>query len=378
MRGHEIRVVDYEILWRTEGKKELLSERHVIKNVSKIFPNAQITVIRPKILKVPILEYISMLLTYNREIKRQIIEFKPDIVVGHSILTNYLSMRWSKSKRIPYIFHMTDAQHTMIPFRFLRPIGKLIERKNLANAQRVVVINEKLKDYAISMGSDPEETFLVKAGIDLERYDPNIDGAKIREKYGINENDLVLFFMGWLYNFSGLIEVATELSRVDDKNRRVKLLIVGHGDAFDDLQKIRNNYHLEDRIILTGKQPYDKIPELIAASDICLLPAYKNDIMMNIVPIKMYEYMALGKPVIASNLPGIMKEFGDRNGVIYIDKPEDALWKGIDLAGNKRLMLEEGIKARKFIEKYSWDNVVDEFEAILKQTRLAKVIESTQ
>ena len=369
MRGHEIRVVDYEILWRIEGKKELLSERQVFQNVSKIFSNVQITVIRPKIFKVPILEYISMLLTYNREIKRQIIEFKPDIVVGHSILTNYLSMRWSKSKRIPYIFHMTDAQHTMIPFKFLRPIGKLIERKNLANAQRVVVINEKLKDYAISMGSDPEETFVVKAGIDLERYDPNIDGAKIREKYGINENDLVLFFMGWLYNFSGLIEVATELARVDDKNMSVKLLIVGHGDAFYDLQKIRNNYHLEDRIILTGKQPYDKIPELIAASDICLLPAYKNDIMMNIVPIKMYEYMALGKPVIASNLPGIMKEFGDGNGVIYIDKPEDALWKGIDLAGNKRLMLEEGIKARKFIEKYSWDNVVDEFEAILTQTQ---------
>ena len=123
---------------------------------------------------------------------------------------------------------------------------------------------------------------------------------------------------------------------------------------------------MEDKIILAGKQPYDNIPKFIASSDICLLPAYKNEVMKNIVPIKMYEYMAMRKPVIATSLPGIMKEFGKDNGVIYVDRPEDVLKKAIELIENNRIE-EEGKKARKFVEKYSWDNIVDEFEKVLEK-----------
>ena len=65
LKGHEIRVIDYEILWRSEGKKELFSKRQVFHNVSKIFKDAGITVIRPAILKIPILDYFSMVFTYN-------------------------------------------------------------------------------------------------------------------------------------------------------------------------------------------------------------------------------------------------------------------------------------------------------------------------
>ena len=63
-----------------------------------------------------------------------------------------------------------------------------------------------------------------------------------------------------------------------------------------------------------------EMPAFIAASDICLLPAYPwEKTMQDIVPIKMYEYMAMKKPVIATRLPGVMKEFGEDNGVVYVE-----------------------------------------------------------
>lgn len=365
LRGHEIRVIDYEILWRTEGKKELLSRRRVFHSVSKIFKDAGITVIRPGILKIPILDYVSMLFTYYNEINKQIKEFMPDVIVAHSILTNYLAMRLSKKRGVPLIYHMNDVNFTLIPFKFLQPIGKIIENRILKNADRVVVINEKLREYAIKRGVDPEKIYLIRAGIDLERYNLRINGKEIRKKYGINKDDIVLFFMGWLYHFSGVKEVAMELSKLKDKN--IKFLIVGDGDAFNDLQKIREKYNMQDKIILTGKQPYESIPLYIASSNICILPAYNNEVMRNIVPIKMYEYMAMGKPVITTTLPGIMKEFGNDNGIIYVDKPEDVLKKAIELIEGGRIE-EEGVKARKFVEKYSWDNVVDQFEGVLEET----------
>ena len=52
-------------------------------------------------------------------------------------------------------------------------------------------------------------------------------------------------------------------------------------------------------------------------ANICLLPAYNNEVMRNIVPIKIYEYLEMGKPVIAIKLPGITKEFGKNNEVVY-------------------------------------------------------------
>ena len=366
LKGHKIRVIDYEILWRTDGGKKLFSRRHVFNGVSKIFKDVGITVIRPGILKIHLLDYVSMLFTYPREIKRQIKDFKPDVIVSHSILSNYLAMRLSKKNNVPFIFHMTDAQHTIIPYKFLQPIGKIIESKILKNADRVVVINEKLRDYAIRMGAKPEDTYVVRAGIDHEKYNLSVDGSEIRAQYGIEKDDFVLFFMGFLYHFSGLKEVAIEMSK-NKNEKNIKFLIVGEGDAFNGLQRIREENHLNDQIILTGKKPYQEIPAFIAASDICLLPAYPTEmIMQDIVPIKMYEYMAMGKPVITTKLPGIMKEFGDGHGVIYVDKPEDVLKKVIDLMENGTIQ-EYGLKARRFVEKNNWDDIVDDFEGILEE-----------
>ena len=238
-----------------------------------------------------------------------------------------------------------------------------VESKNMKNADKVISINEGLREYTIQMGAEREKTEVIRAGVELEHFNP-ADRDAIRERHGIKDEDVVLFFMGWLYSFSGLKEVAMELAGASEKHRNIKLLTLGKGDLWDTLQDIKREYGLDSRIIIVGWKPYEEVPKYIMASDICLLPAHKNDIMKNIVPIKMYEYMAAGKPVIATKLPGIMKEFGKDNGVIYVDRPEDVLEKAVELIENNRIE-EEGRKARKFVEKYSWDNITDEFERIL-------------
>jgi glycosyltransferase involved in cell wall biosynthesis len=141
---------------------------------------------------------------------------------------------------------------------------------------------------------------------------------------------------------------------------------VGEGDAYKELQEIRERYNLQDRVILTGRKSYQEIPNLIAAANVCLLPAYPwEPIMQDIVPIKMYEYMAMKKPVISTKLPGVMKEFGEDNGVVYVDRPEDVVPKAIELVQNGKVE-ELGAKARSFVEKYSWNNITDDFEKILE------------
>lgn len=365
LKGHEIRVVDYEILWKTRGKNEFFSRKKVFDNVSRFYDGANITVVRPGIVKLPILDKLSILFSHRNEIRRQIDEFEPDVVVGFGILNTYLAMKLAKKNGIPFIYYLIDALHRFVSFKPFQFIAKEFEKKTLRDADKVITINEALKDYAVKMGADPDESIVLSAGIDLDRFNPAIDGSEIRKEYGIEPDDIVLFFMGWLYEFSGLREVAVGLATMISKYPHVKLMIVGEGDLFDELKGIKEKYGCEENIILTGQQPYEKIPTFVSASDICLLPAYNNDVMRDIVPIKMYEYMACGKPIISTSLSGILKEFGDGNGVIYVDEPTEVLERAIKLK-EQRLIEIYGIKSRNFVEGHSWYLITNCFDDLIQ------------
>lgn len=367
-KGHEVRVIDFEIAWAKKTKRELYSKRRVFDGVSKVGIQSGVKVIRPGVLKLPLLDYISMLLTHSVEIRRQLEEFHPDVVIGMGILNAFIAMAMTKPRKIPFLYYLIDALHTLIPFKRLRFVGKFLESNTLRQCNVACVINDELKRYSMELGAKAEKVHVVRAGIDLKRFNPRVDGFQTRKRLGLDQDDTVLFFMGWLYPFSGLKEVATELVNVSNKQPRIKLLIVGKGDIYDELQRIKRDFNLE-QLILASWQPYDKIPEFIAASDICLLPAHRNDVMKNIVPIKMYEYMAGGKPVIATELPGLVKEFGYNNGVMYVEHPADVLKKVIELLNNSTLIEEYGAKARNFVKRHSWDQITDDFEDILKNSR---------
>ncbi len=368
LRGHEIRVIDFEILWRSEGRREFKSKREIFKGVSKIHRCAEVTVIRPGILKIPFLDYLSLFYSQKKEIERQIKEFKPDIILSLGIVA-YLAGKAAKKHDIPFIYYWIDVSHRLIPAKFLHPIGWIIERIALKKADKVLTINYRLKDYVINLGSSPEETKVISAGVNLENFDPNISGNAVREKYGINDDDIVVFFMGWLYQFSGLKEVALELFKIKESYPHLKLLIVGDGDAYNEIVDIKEKYGLNNQLILTGKVSYEKIPEFIASSNICILPAYPDEkIMKEIVPIKIYEYMAMKKPVVTTHLPGIMREFGDNNGILYADKPENVLKTVISMIENNKAEIE-GNKGRKLVENYGWDCIADKFEGVLNEVQ---------
>lgn len=359
LRGHKIRVIDYDVDWKTANDGKLVSNRQIFKDVSKIHEDANIKVIRPGIVKIPVINYFSILYSHGNEIEKQIKEFKPDIIIGFGLLNTYLASRAAKKNGIPFVYYLIDVLYTLIPEKTFQYIGKNVKKRIINNSSLVITINQRLAEFAVEMGSDKNKTIVIDAGIDLKRFDPGIDGSYIRKEYGIEKNELVLFFMGWIYHFAGIKEVAKEIG---EKNLQdIKLMVVGDGDAFNDLEEISDSYQLGEQLVLTGKQPYNKIPEFIAASDVCILPAYRDEeIMQDIVPIKIYEYMAMGKPVIATNLPGIKAEFGELNGVFYVDQPEDVIGMGFKLDKEAA-----GKTARKFVENNDWESITDEFEKTL-------------
>lgn len=361
LRGHEVRVIDYEFMQKADLLHPAIREREVYPNAHKVFTDADVTLIRPKAIKGAAISTLSIPYFHSKEIRRQIREFQPDIVVAFGILNAYITMQQAQKRKIPFAYYLIDSLHTLLSKWSMRVVAKQVEKVNIRHADNVVVINKGLKDYAIKMGGDPDNISIITAGVDLEQSHPSVNGSAIRLAHGIGEDDKLLFFMGYIYEFSGLKEVAEGLRAPGTDN--VKLMIVGGGGMYPALRKMSSERELRNKLILVDTVPFDDLPQYIAAADICLLPAHRNEIMENIVPMKMYEYLALGKPVIATSLPGIVKEFGFDSGILYVDKSEDALQTAIEITAED--LSSQGAKARQAMENKDWSSIVEEFERTL-------------
>ncbi len=360
-RGHQVKVIDFELFWKNKKNRKILTKRLVHK-VSRMLPDAYHEVIRPPVIQLPFFDYASMFYFYKKEIKRQIREFKPDVIIGDGIITPFIAFPLAKKHKIKTMYYCIDLDYKLIPQTIIQPFGKLIESYNIRTADSAISINEGLRDYTIKMGAKKEKTEVIRAGIDTSMFNLDIKGDQIREKFGIKHTDTLLFFVGWLYHFSGLKEVIKSLS--ETKREDLKLLIVGDGDAYDDLQALIKRYHLEKNVFMTGKKPYSELPEFLAAADICILPAYNNEIMRDIVPIKMYEYMAMGNPVVVTKLPGIYREFGTKNGVVFIENCNFLLNEAIDIISSGKMDIL-GKKSKDFVKFSDWEFVTNLFEQTL-------------
>jgi glycosyltransferase involved in cell wall biosynthesis len=366
LKGHTIKVIDYGFDWKKDPRRKTYQKREVFPHVSKIYERSGIDVIRPASLQIPILVYLSLIVSHYKEISDQIQKFNPDIIIGFGILNTFIASKLAEMSDIPFGYFWIDALDTLIPEQYFQKIGRFFERKTIKNSRLLFVTNEKLKDHLVGLGADPKKIEIISSGIDFTRFNENVNGEEIRQIYRIKKDKIILFFMGWIYHFSGIKEIAVQLADEKAKYGKTVLFVVGEGDAYEDLVTIKNMHQLDTQLILAGKQPYDMIPKFIAAADVCILPAYPDEkIMQDIVPIKIFEYMAVGKPVISTKLSGIIKEFGFNNGILYIDKPEETLTAVDELVKSDNLH-EMGMKARAFVEPKDWARITDCFEKCLE------------
>lgn len=123
-RGHEIRVIDFEILWRESKKKGLILKRQVFTNVHKAIDDGTVTVIRPPIIRYPVLDYLSLIYSHQSEIKKQIVEFKPNVIIGFGILNASIAIWLAKKNGIPFAYYIIDELHRLVRKKYSEILRK--------------------------------------------------------------------------------------------------------------------------------------------------------------------------------------------------------------------------------------------------------------
>ena len=252
--------------------------------------------------------------------------------------------------------------------RFIGLSFKVLERWLPVLADSVSCSSNHLKNLVYQFGIKKEFIFDGPVGADLEKFQPGQDGSWVREKYNIR-GDLILY-IGQLHGAQYVDLFIKAANIVLHKRPDVTFMIVGEGFLEKYLRRLTFHLVIEDRVIFTGSISHEDIPDYIAAANICIAPFKDTEVTRCKSPLKIVEYLASAKPIVASLVGEIRSMVG---GVGVLVKPDDhhSLGEGIlRLLGNEGLRQEIARHARIRVErKYNWhytaDSLLSAYEKIL-------------
>jgi len=324
--NHRVYAIDYENTWNTNGSFSLGSlKTKEFDGVSRALPGASVCLRRPGFIKIPGLSRLSAGFTHYLEIQRTIREKNIDVIILYSVPTNGLQTIHLAGKfGIPVVFRSIDILHRLVPYSALSILTRFIERRVYSKVDAILANAPQYLRYVISMGATESKVRLLLLPVDTNIFHPSVNCSEIRQKWGLSENDQVVLFIGTLYEFSGLDGFIHQFPRVIEKIPEAKLLIVGDGPQRPKLERIISELGLERRVIMTGFQPYQTMPQYISLATVCINPFLNTDATRDIFPGKIIQYIACGKATIATPLLGITTLLpGESHGVIYTNSADD-------------------------------------------------------
>jgi glycosyltransferase involved in cell wall biosynthesis len=218
------------------------------------------------------------------------------------------------------------------------------------------------------MGADRRKVELLRIGVDMKKFSPNVDADELRGKLHIAHKDKVIVYVGTLFEFSGLDSYLKLFPAVLKEFPEAKLVIVGGGTLFKKLQNLVVDLKLSESVILTGFQPFDIMPQYINLADICINPFVVNNTTRDIIPGKIIQYLACARPVLATPLPGMVSLLsGPERGVAYSNIDEFAT-NTVRLLKDSNLAKDIGGNGYRYVEdNHDEEKIARGLEAILDQ-----------
>jgi len=243
----------------------------------------------------------------------------------------------------------------------------IIERFNMPKADRIIVVTSKLKDVLHHDYGVPEEKIVVILnGANTDLFKP-MEPLEARNKLSLNQSDNYVCFVGNLAQWQGVEYLIQSAPLVLSKCRDIRFLIVGDGVLKEELVALAKQAGVSDRLIFTGFVPYEKVPLYINASDVCVLP--KKPLKSGYSPLKLCEYMACQKPVVATKTSGF--EILEENDAGLLIDPEDTKEFAnaiVQLLMSPELRRKMGTNGRRYVvENRSWERVARSVAEVCQQ-----------
>ena len=277
----------------------------------------------------------------------KVIQKKPLILDIDDWEMGFVKESYKKLSLSPYLKSLVSSSFFL--YRISSYWNNLFMEQLAPFSDKITVSNTFLKD---KFGGP-----IVWHGRDTKAFDPTkFDKNQIKENYKIEKKKKVVMFFGTPRLHKGIEDFIEAVNMIKDQN--VVLVIVGIDDRDRYSQNLVKTTEkaLNKRFKGFGLQSFEKVPEFLAIADIVVIPQKKNFSTVGQMPAKVFDAMAMAKPIIATNVSDLPKILDWCGWIVEPEKPEQLAAVIQHVLNNPEEAKEIGNKARqKCIEKYNWD-----------------------
>lgn len=250
--------------------------------------------------------------------------FKPDAIYQRHTAFNVTGAILAKLLRVPLVLEYNSSE--VWKGRYwgglrLERAAQRVERINLGAADRIVVVSRVLRDELIDQGILADRILVNPNGVDPTLFRPDRSGAEVRSRLGLGSK-IVVGFSGTFGAWHGIPTLAAAIPIVLAARDNVRWLLIGDGPLRGLVDDVTAG---EDHVVRVGMVPHAEMPDHLAACDVLVSPhgrqADGGEFFGS--PTKLYEYMASGRPIVASRLGQIAEVLEDEVTALLVE-PDNA------------------------------------------------------
>jgi PEP-CTERM/exosortase A-associated glycosyltransferase len=248
----------------------------------------------------------------RKQIDASIREWRPQLIHAHSpMLVGLPALAAARAHGLPFVYEVRDLWENAsvdrgkfrdgsAPYR----VAQGMETRVLAKADAVVTICEKLRDELAPRTGHPDRLAVVGNGVDTASFQPLAPTQANRTRWGL-EGKRVIGYVGTFQPYEGLETLLEAMPRILERQPAAHLLITGSGGEEQRLRVRTTELGLNPHVTFTGRLPHHEVKEAYALADLMVYPRLMTRTTAITTPLKPLEAMAMGKPVIVSDVPAM-------------------------------------------------------------------------
>jgi len=303
-----------------------------------------------------VLEFCYAFYAYRR-LKRAHDRFQPDVLYERYNLFCPAGLWLKRRTGVPLLLEVNAPlaqereDHGGLK---LKALARWSERVVWRGADVTLPVTGVLADYLRQDGVPDDRILVVANGINRARFPAGLNGSSIRSELGLGQK-VVLGFTGFIRDWHGLPHVVDAMAALPNRNE-LHLLVVGDGPAKQALIDHAARTGMERQVSCVGLVERDRVAAHIAAFDIALQP----QVVEYASPLKLFEYMALGRAIVAPDQPNIREVLTHEDNALLFqpDSTADFIRQIQRLCEDAALRRRLGKQAEHAIEErgYTWDD----------------------
>jgi glycosyltransferase involved in cell wall biosynthesis len=294
----------------------------------------------------------------NKILEKKRKRFGCDVVYERFALLNNIGARkakhWGAKLAVEVNYTTKSPLDIRKRTRIFDGLAKKMERMTFDQAILLLPVSSTLANELKEMGYPEDKILISPNAVHPEDFRPSLPDRILRQKLGLQDGitfGYVGGFAPW-HSLDILIQSVAMLTGID---QYVNLLLIGDGPMMGHISKLREKYREKLNIVLPGRVDHSDLPPLLNLIDIMVMPD-SNDYGS---PMKVFEYMAMGKPVVAPEYPPLHDVINHGiDGLLFKPNNAEILSETLrNLLNNKNLMSKLGENARKrVVAEHNWQN----------------------